>query len=167
MGAAQTCCMKQNWLRAHNCSLDLSRQSYKSQASYALLPVNGWEWQRPKGPFLWVLGTLQWVPLDWEISISLAKLFYFWITKSVFPIQSFFHILSISFTGIKLYNLKVLSLSLSFFYVPSSFILHRYFLSIPFGNWIPSLHLLLKQSKQTQKHCTLQKKSSVELKTDQ
>lgn len=113
MGAAQTCCMKQNWLRAHNCSLDLSRQSYKSQASYALLPVNGWEWQRPKCPFLWVLGTLQWVPLDWEISISLAKLFYFWITKSVFPIQSFFHILSISFTGIKLYNLKVLSLSLS------------------------------------------------------
>ena len=57
--------------------------------------------------------------------------------------------------------------SLSFFYAPSSFIPHRYFPNISFGNRIPSLRLLLRQSKQTQKHCTLQKKSSVELKTDQ
>lgn len=115
MGVVQTCCMEQNWLRAHNWSLDLSWQTFKSQASYRLLPANGWEWQRQKSPFLWVLGTLPWVTLDWEISISLAKHFYFWVTKSIFPIQSFFHILFMSFTDTKLYNLKVLSL---FFMLP-------------------------------------------------
>ena len=50
MGVVQTCCMEQNWLRAHNWSLDLSWQTFKSQASYRLLPANGWEWQRQKGP---------------------------------------------------------------------------------------------------------------------
>lgn len=70
-----------------------------------------------------------------------GKTFYFWVTKSKFPIQSCFHILFISFTGTKLYNLKFLSLFF-FFPAPSSFILHRYFPNISFGNRIPSLHLL-------------------------
>lgn len=43
--------MKQNWLRAHNCSLDLSRQSYKSQASLCTSPSQWLRMTETKRPF--------------------------------------------------------------------------------------------------------------------